>query len=63
MNAKISVFAICAEAIIYLLLQNLHDCTFKLQKYGILQHTFQKDHQLLHNLKKEHLTASLIIQL
>ena len=28
MNAKISVFVICAEAIIYLLLYNLHDCTF-----------------------------------
>ena len=29
MNAKISGFVICAEAIIYLLLRNLHDCTFK----------------------------------
>ena len=29
MNAKISVFVICDEAIIYLLLFNLHDCTFK----------------------------------
>ena len=29
MNAKISVFLICVEAIIYLLLYNLHDCTFK----------------------------------
>ena len=29
MNAKISVFIICAEAIIYLLLYNLHDSTFK----------------------------------
>ena len=28
MNAKISVFVICIEAIIYLLLRNLHDCTF-----------------------------------
>ena len=28
MNAKISVFVICVEAIIYLLLHNLHDCTF-----------------------------------
>ena len=27
-NAKISVFVICVEAIIYLLLRNLHDCTF-----------------------------------
>ena len=29
MNAKISVFVICVEAIIYLLLYNLQDCTFK----------------------------------
>ena len=29
MNAKISVFVVCVEAIIYLLLYNLHDCTFK----------------------------------
>ena len=27
-NAKISAFFICGEAIIYLLLYNLHDCTF-----------------------------------
>ena len=29
MNVKIPVFVICVEAIIYLLLYNLHDCTFK----------------------------------
>ena len=29
MNAKISVFANFVEAIIYLLLYNLHDCAFK----------------------------------
>ena len=28
MNEKISVFVICVEAIIYLLLYNLHDSTF-----------------------------------
>ena len=28
MNAKVSVFVICVEAIIYLLVYNLHDCTF-----------------------------------
>ena len=28
MNAKLSVFDICVEAIIYLLSHNLHDCTF-----------------------------------
>ena len=29
MNVKVSVFVTCAEAIVYLLLYNLHDCTFK----------------------------------
>ena len=29
MNAKVSVFVIYVEANIYLLLYNLHDCTFK----------------------------------
>ena len=28
MNAKTSMFVICVEAIIYLLLNNLHECTF-----------------------------------
>ena len=28
MNAKVSVFVICAEVSIYLLSHNLHDCTF-----------------------------------
>ena len=28
MNAKTSVFVTCIEVIIYLLLQNLHDCAF-----------------------------------
>ena len=28
MNSKISVFVVCVEAIIYLLLYILHDCTF-----------------------------------
>ena len=31
MNVKISVFVIRVEAIIYLLLQNLHECTFSSQ--------------------------------
>ena len=31
MNAKISVSVICVEAIIYLLLYNLHDSTFKVE--------------------------------
>ena len=32
MNAKISVFNICVEAIIHLLLYSLHDCTYKHSK-------------------------------
>ena len=29
MNVKMSVFVTCVEAIMYLLLYHLHDCTFK----------------------------------
>ena len=29
MNAKISVLVICVKAVIYLVLYNLNDCTFK----------------------------------
>ena len=36
MDAKISVFVICVKAIIYLLLYNLHDCTFKKDLHGRL---------------------------
>ena len=32
MNAQVSVFVICVEAITYLLLYNLRDCTFKWDK-------------------------------
>ena len=35
MNAKISVFVICDEAIIYLLLYNLRYCTFKWLSFPI----------------------------
>ena len=31
MDTKILVFAFCFEAIIYLLLYNLHDCTFNVE--------------------------------
>ena len=34
MNAKISVFVICLEAILYLLLYNLNECTFN-NKQGL----------------------------
>ena len=35
MNVKISVLIICVEAVIYLLLYNLHDCTLN---WKILEH-------------------------
>ena len=37
MNAKTSVFVMCVEAIIYLLLYNLHDCTFKRETSGFVK--------------------------
>ena len=36
-NAKNSVFVICVEAIIYLLLYNLSDCTFKRTRKSLLR--------------------------
>ena len=56
MNAKKSVFVICVEAIIYLLLYDLHDCTFKCSSYiftgitcflavSLLANIFQKNNQ------------------
>ena len=47
MIAKISLLVICVEAIIYLLLHNLYDCTFKYFKfcYGEMdftEHVFYK---------------------
>ena len=36
MNVKISVFVICVEVIIYLLLHNFHDRTFKFGKFLVL---------------------------
>ena len=38
MNAKISVFVICAEEIIYFLLHNLHDCTFNAEYLHLTWH-------------------------
>ena len=35
MNAKIVVLVICVEAIIYLLLYNLHDCTFNFEQVNM----------------------------
>ena len=33
MNVEVLVFVICDEAIIYLVLYNLHDCAFKKKKF------------------------------
>ena len=40
MNAEISVFVICVEAIIYLLLYNLNDCNFK--KINVVESKFPR---------------------
>ena len=40
MNARVSVCVICVEVIIYLLLYNLHDCTFNIFRYWSLQKYF-----------------------
>ena len=43
-NAKISVFIICVKAVIYLLLYDLHNCTFNSDMHEIfLQHYHMKE--------------------
>ena len=37
MNAKISMFVLCVEAIIHLLLYSLHDCTFNVETLFMLK--------------------------
>ena len=53
MNANFSVFVICFEAIIYLLLYNLHDCTFKIKTIILYQLT--QSQSQLYNLHGMHL--------
>ena len=52
MNAKISVFVICVEAMIYLLLYNFHDCTFKqnLKSVGHLRLPYNEHYNEKHKL-------------
>ena len=51
MNAKISVFVICVEGIIYLTLCSLHDCTFKQCNLFVRGYYCQK-HAELKNYKQ-----------
>ena len=46
MNEKISGFVICVEVLIYLLLHNLHDCTFK-NKHDLVNETQEEDKDYL----------------
>ena len=41
MNTKSSVFVICVEVIIHLLLDNLHDCTFNINTEYWLGHSLK----------------------
>ena len=46
MNAKISVFVISVEVIIYLLLYNWHDCTFNIFHKALVENQhFQQYYQ------------------
>ena len=50
-----SVFAICVEAIIYLLLHNLHDCTFTqelIEFYGVDWYIFEATGSKIPNARK-----------
>ena len=54
MNVKISLFVICVEAIIYLLLYNLYECTFKrkikLNWKQMVMLIYKKDQELILDL-------------
>ena len=45
MNAEVSEFVICVEAIIYLLLYILHDCTFNCFKVSVLELIISKSYK------------------
>ena len=66
MNAKISGFVICVEAIVYLLFDNLHDCTFNSWEMGLQIVTKgregSKKHQLQQYVTVERSYWSLIFQ-
>ena len=49
MNPKISVVVVCVEAIIHLLLYNLHDCTFKRTVFFFLTITGDFKHRQYFN--------------
>ena len=54
MNAKTSVFVICIEEIIYLLLYNFHDCTFKGGNYKRVWCSYQSlrpQQKIIENVK------------
>ena len=52
MNAKISVLVICVEAIKYLLLYNLHDCTFTFSTKALVFSSMTYIQQYLTNIIK-----------
>ena len=62
MNAKFSVFVICLEMIIYLLLYILHDCTFNFCKSPKLAHYLNNNAKYMkkiNNKNEVHLSANL----
>ena len=60
MNSIISVFVICVEAIIYFLLFNLHDCTFK-NFFSKCDQIRRKLRIWLHLLKKSLMKNSVLL--
>ena len=47
MSAKIPVFVICVEAIIYLLLYNIYDCTFNIETAEVTYKTKNSEQDLI----------------
>ena len=70
MSAKIPVFVICVEAIIYLLLYNFYDCTFNIETAEVTYKTKNSEQDLINIYsfwKKEfeifHFTVELLYTL
>ena len=62
MNAKISVFVIFAEMILYLLLYNLHDCTFNSEKNSWLKRIFSTLEKILNSGENSQLKRKFSVQ-
>ena len=63
LNAKVSVVVICVEAIIYLLLHNLHDCNFNKEEAIGLRKKLAHDTRVQKNPQTQESTLRIFMEL